>query len=86
MKSSHFAIGSSGDLVAVQSDCHTTTVILSEAVFQAQRRVSGSTGLAREPNCTTTGDLKTDPITDRIILGSPGFRSQNHPITKSPDH
>jgi hypothetical protein len=29
-------------------------VILSEAVFQAERRISRSTGLARKPNCITT--------------------------------
>jgi antitoxin HicB len=32
----------------------TDGVILSVAVFQAERRISVSTGLAREPKCTTT--------------------------------
>jgi hypothetical protein len=34
----------------MQFDHFTTTVILSVAVFQAQRRISGLTGLAGKPN------------------------------------
>jgi len=34
-------------------------VILSAAVFQAERRISRSTGSARKPNCTTTKRSKS---------------------------
>jgi hypothetical protein len=39
---------------AAQFDNHTRTVILSVAVFQAQRRISRLAGPTREPNCATT--------------------------------
>jgi hypothetical protein len=35
------------------------SVILSAAAFQAERRISVSSGLAREPNCTTTALSET---------------------------
>jgi hypothetical protein len=38
----------------VQSSFCTTAVIQSEAVFQAERRISGLTGLERKRNCTIT--------------------------------
>jgi hypothetical protein len=38
----------------VQSSFCTTAVTESEAVFQAERRISGLTGPERKPNCTIT--------------------------------
>src|ERR1700734_1033869 len=38
--------------------CSLLGVILSGAAFQAERRISRSTGSARKPNCITAGDSK----------------------------
>ena len=40
-------------------------VILSTAVFQAERKISSLTDVERQPNCTTTEHLKIELLTKR---------------------
>ena len=40
-------------------------VILSTAVFQAERRISRLIDVERQPNCTTTEHLKIELLTKR---------------------
>ena len=46
--------------MVAQFDYYTTTVILSGAVFQAERRISRFTGATRKPKCTTTKNPRLD--------------------------
>ncbi|MFZ0279810.1 MAG: hypothetical protein WA651_21415 [Candidatus Sulfotelmatobacter sp.] len=61
-------------LVAAQFDYYPTIVILSGAVFQAQRRISRLTGPARTPNSTTPaligGGYSVDYSASRNFNGS----------------
>ncbi|MFY9910002.1 MAG: D-aminoacyl-tRNA deacylase [Candidatus Sulfotelmatobacter sp.] len=54
-------------------------VILSVAVFQAERRISGLTGLERRPNCTTTADfVRPAPVIYLLHPKRGRFEWSNH--------